>query len=436
MKKLLAILLTMTMVLGLAACASKTETSAATDSQESTSSTETAASTDATESEDGEAVATIKIGAFYNYSGANADTGILDGDGAQHAVDFINENGGIKSLGGAKLELVKGDTMSDSSQAKAVAERVISENPDMVAAIGAGGSGYSVAMGTVFEKAEIPYVQNGVSASIPEQGYSFTFQPVPNTFGQTQIEFVQYLNENYDYNITKVGIIYEDTDYGISTAAGNKELAASAGLEVVFDASFPANGSDVSSLITNLKASGAELILPVAFTQDAKLIFNTMSSMDYHPLVLGGGAGFLFPAFAEELGDAVDGILSVGSLNWDAVSFSGDLADVATTFEQKYGYFMSEHSAGSFNNVYVIAQGLEAAGTTDGAALAEAIRSLKIPTVQTGLTNILDFTDNGANLDAKPVIIQWQKDDDGTYRPHTVFPVAQIHEGVVFQPVG
>ena len=148
MKKLLAILLAMTMVLGLAACASKTETPS-NDSQQTTTSTETSTSTESTDSS--EAPATIKIGGFFNFSGANADTGILDGDGAQHAIDFINENGGIKSLGGAKLELVKGDTMSDSSQAKAVAERVISENPDMVAAVGAGGSGYSVAMGTVFE---------------------------------------------------------------------------------------------------------------------------------------------------------------------------------------------------------------------------------------------------------------------------------------------
>ena len=136
--------------------------------------------------------------------------------------------------------------------------------------------------------------------------------------------------------MTKVGIIYEDTDYGISTAQGNLELAKSAGLEVVFNESFPANGSDVSSLITNLKASGAEMVLPVAFTQDAKLIFNTMSSMDYHPLILGGGAGFLYPSFAEELGDAVDGVLSVASLNWDSTSFSGDFAEVARQFEEKY----------------------------------------------------------------------------------------------------
>ncbi len=373
----------------------------------------------------GESVETIKIGAFFNFSGANADTGILDGDGAQFAVDWINENGGIKSLGGAKLELVNGDTLSDSAQAKAVAERVIFENPDMVAAVGAGGSGYTVAMGSVFEKNEIPYVQNGVSASIPEQGYSYTFQPVPNIFGQTQIEFIQYLNEEYDYGVTKVGIIYEDTDYGISTAQGNLDLAKSAGLEVVFNESFPANGSDVSSLITNLKASGAEMVLPVAFTQDAKLIFNTMSSMDYHPLILGGGAGFLYPSFAEELGDAVDGVLSVASLNWDSTSFSGDFSEVARQFEEKYGYFMSEHSAGTFNHVYIIAQGLEACGTTDGAALAEAIRGLSIETVQGGKTGVLALDENGANKDALPVIVQWGKDEDGTYRPHTVYPVDQ-----------
>ena len=243
------------------------------------------------------------------------------------------------------------------------------------------------------------------------------------------------LNENFDYNITKVGIIYEDTDYGISTAAGNKELAASAGLNVVFEASFPANGSDVSSLITNLKASGAELILPVAFTQDAKLIFNTMSSMNYHPLVLGGGAGFLYPAFAAELGDAVDGVLSVASLNWDQATFTGDFQDVAQEFEKAYGYFMSEHSAATFNHIWIIAQGLEACGTTDGATLTEAIRSLSCASLQGGKTNVLSFDASGANLDAVPVIVQWQKDGDGVYRPHTVFPQNLIGEGK-FQPVG
>lgn len=159
-----------------------------------------------------------------------------------------------------------------------------------------------------------------------------------------------------------------------------------------------------------------------------------MSSMDYHPLVLGGGAGFLYPAFGEELGDAVDGVLSVASLNWDGTNYKGDFEDVATSFEEKYGYFMSEHSAGTFNHVWIIAQALEACGTTDGPTLTEAIRSLKVESLQPGVTNTLDFDENGANLDAKPVIVQWQKDDDGVYRPHTIYPEAQVVEGVEFVP--
>ena len=59
---------------------------------------------------------------------------------------------------------------------------------------------------------------------------------------------------------------------------------------------------------------------------------------------------------------------------------------------------MSEHSAGSFNNVYIIAQGLEACGTTDGAALMEAIRNLKIKTVQNGETDTLAFKEDGCQF--------------------------------------
>ena len=202
MKKLIALLLALSMVIGCLACTAQPAAApAAAASTSETAGSESAAEPAAEAAAEPVAAETIKIGAFFNFSGANADTGILDGDGAQFAADWINARGGIKSLGGAQIEIVKGDTLSDSSQAKAVAERVVSENPDIVAAIGAGGSGYTVAMGTVFEKAEIPYVQSGVSASIPAQGYSYTYQPVPNTFGQTQIEFVKYLNENFDYNM-------------------------------------------------------------------------------------------------------------------------------------------------------------------------------------------------------------------------------------------
>lgn len=415
----------------LVACQSTAATPAATTAVQATEVATNAAATEA-------ATKTVKIAAFFNFSGSGADTGPLDGDAAQYAADWINAQGGVKSLGGAKIEIVKADTLSDSSQAKAVAERVLSENPDLVAAIGAGGSGYTLAMGPVFEKATLPYVQSGVSSSISEQGYKYTFQPVPTTFGQTQIEFIDWLNKNQGMNITKVGIIYEDTDYGLSTAKGDLALAESAGLKVVFNQSFPQYSSDVSSLITNLKASGADMVLPVAFTQDAKLIFDTMASMNYHPLVLGGGAGFLYPAFGDALKDSVNGVLSVASANWDTSMFqkSDEFKTVAAGFEQKYGYFMSEHSVVTFSHVYLIWQALEKCGTTDGPTLTEAIRALQIPSLQpsSAADGSVAFDANGKNLNAIPVIIQWQKGTDGKYRPVTVYPESMVTDAKL-QPV-
>lgn len=366
---------------------------------------------------------TIKIAAFINVSGSGADAGVLNMNGAQLAIDNINEAGGIQSLGGKKLELVVGDTMSDTSQAKAVCERVMADH-SIVAGIGIGGSSYTIPMMPVFEKMEKPFVQIGVSTNITNQGYTYTFQPVPNgeSFGSTQVEFLQYLGESQGIEVSKVGIIYENTEYGLSTAQTNKEVAEAAGYEVVYDESFTTPSSDLSSLVVALKNSGAEAIFPVCFSQDAKLLFNTMNTMDYHPVIVGGGAGFLFPAFAQELGEDVDGIVSVGSNSWDSKSMTDnqELAEIAQQYEEKYGTFMAEHAVGYYNNIYIIAKALEECGSTDGAVLRETIANLHIPTLQPG--GELNFDETGANTNARAVMIQWQKCEDGEYRPKTVYP--------------
>ena len=66
---------------------------------------------------------TIKVGCIFPITGPNADQGVFNVDGCKLAVKQINENGGIKSMGGRQLELVVYDNQSDAEQAKAVAER-------------------------------------------------------------------------------------------------------------------------------------------------------------------------------------------------------------------------------------------------------------------------------------------------------------------------
>ena len=63
----------------------------------------------------------------------------MGSNGAQLAVDYFNEKGGIQSLGGAQIQMELYDTTSEVDQSRAVLERALA-GEGVVAAIGCGTS--------------------------------------------------------------------------------------------------------------------------------------------------------------------------------------------------------------------------------------------------------------------------------------------------------
>lgn len=385
-----------------------------------------------------ESAETIKVGCIFPMSGNNADQGVFNVDGCQFAVDYINEKGGIASLGGAKLELVTYDNMSDADQSKAAAERLLNENPDIVAVTGAASSSFVLPMLPVFEKNGMPFLTAQVSESITNQGYQSVvrFGSTGGSFSEYQVKFLEWLNSEYGLGITKVGIVYEDTEWGISNTSGavtaiENSAAEGSGLEIVYNEAFTAGSSDLSNIVVGLKQAGCEVVFPTCYTQDAKLLFNTMKSMNYSPLIIGGGGGFLYPSFGEELGDLVDGVVSVSGHNYDiqTITNNEEIAEIGAQFEEKYGYFMPEQATSAFSAIYLMAQALENAGTTEHEAVMKELRALTCTAATPGGAVSIDET--GANVNAHAVIVQWQKGEDGVYRTNSVFPDTEA--GVEFQ---
>ncbi len=367
-------------------------------------------------------VTEVKIAFMNPLSGSNVDAGQQDLNAAQLAVEDINNAGGIKALGGAKIKLVVVDTTSDPKQAASVAERTFSSEK-VAGMVGTGISGLTLPILPVAEKAKVPLITNSINDQITAQGYKYTFQITPkgSQFGNTQVQFLKFLNEKFKLGITKVAVVYENSGYGVSTAAGIKDIAAQAGLELVLYEAYPHGFTDASPLVTKIKASGAQALFPVAYTTDAKLIINTMKSMSVNPVIIGGGAGFLWPAFAKEMGDAVNGFVSVASWNWDSKSITAnkDLVAVTERYEKKFGTFMTEHAGPTYVAVRLIAEAIEKAGSADPTKVRDALASFNANTgmaamMQPGTTK---FDDKGWNSPVHPVMIQWQ---DG--KPRTVFP--------------
>jgi branched-chain amino acid transport system substrate-binding protein len=96
----------------------------------------------------------IKIGSIQPMTGVLAVVGKTTRQGNQLAVDHVNAAGGIKSMGGAKLILVPGDTQAKPEVARAETERLLRDG--VHALVGAFNSGDINAIIQVIKQASKP----------------------------------------------------------------------------------------------------------------------------------------------------------------------------------------------------------------------------------------------------------------------------------------
>ena len=99
---------------------------------------------------------TIKVGVVSPISGAMAEVG---GDcrlGAQLAAEAINAAGGIKSMGGAKLELLLADSETKVEVARSEADRLIGAGAQLLT--GAFHSAHIAAISSLAQQRRVPYV--------------------------------------------------------------------------------------------------------------------------------------------------------------------------------------------------------------------------------------------------------------------------------------
>lgn len=364
---------------------------------------------------------TVKIGFFFPLSGSSADVGEMCLNAGKLAVEDINKAGGIKALGGAQVELVVQDTTSDPKDAVTAVERVLSSKK-LAGAAGMALSPLTSACLPVIEKHQVPLVTTSIADQLTSQGYRYIFQIAPkgSHFGQTQVNFLTFLNTKYNLNLKKAAIVFEDSPYGTSTATGVKATAEKAGLTVVLNTAYPRGITNAAPLVEKIKQSGAQVLFPVSYTTDAELIMTALSLAGVKPLIIGGGAGFIWPAIGKDLGDKVNGLFSVASCNWDSKNaLQEPLRSIPQRYKERYGTFMPEQAVETYASIWVLAAGIEAAKSTDPQKVRDALAQIEITS---GPATIMQpgrikFDNTGFNQYVHPVMIQWQKGE-----PHTVFP--------------
>ena len=117
----------------------------------------------------------LKVGVLHPVTGALAYSGQQCRLGAQLAIEDINAAGGIKSLGGAKLEALLGDAQSQPQAGAAEVEKM--NEAGVSAIVGAYASAICLATTQAAAKYNLPHVVDvGVADQIVERGLKNTFR--------------------------------------------------------------------------------------------------------------------------------------------------------------------------------------------------------------------------------------------------------------------
>lgn len=377
------------------------------------------------------AVAEVKIGVILPLSGRHAETGADLKRGIEFALEKINAAGGIKNLGGAKLVVVWGDSAGDSATGAAEAERLIKEEK-VVALMGAYQSAVTKTASEVAESYKVPFLNpDSTSIVLTERGYNWFFRTTGHdgVFAEQHVEFMNYLNKTYG-GLKTLAIINEDTEWGASTAKAWKELFSAAGYKIVAEVSYhAATVTSLDSEVDRLKAANPDILLIASYTNDAILLVRTMKAKNFAPKVaLAQDAGFIDPAYVQQIGKDGCYFFSREVFNWDIIEKIPEFKKVNDEYRAKYGVNLNGNSARDYTGTWVLYWAIEeaakVASPTDLEAFRRAIRDalakMDVPPEKIIMPwGGIKFDSKGQNILARGIIVQMSP-TDGKY--HTVYP--------------
>ncbi|MGC1210811.1 MAG: ABC transporter substrate-binding protein [Micromonospora sp.] len=352
---------------------------------------------------------TIKIGSLHPLSGAAAADGQQMDNGAKLAVEAINNAGGIKSQGGKKLELVSGDTQGKPEVGQSEAQRLIQDG--VVGLVGTYQSAVTANVSTVAERNKVPLVIDVSSAdSILSQGYKYTFrvQPSSTVLGTAGAQFLDQVAKAANQPVKTVAVLHEQGPFGTAIRDAFKAEAEKAGIKVgpaiAYDA---ANVSDLTTQVTQVKASGADVLMVAGYYRDGVLAAKAVATVKPPALkaVYGVANGaFDLPQFPKEAGAAAEGFFDA---NYHPDMTNPDMQALAKLYQERYNDQIRTGAVLAYDSVKVIADALERAGSAEPAKVRDAIASGSVPTLIAG-NGPIKFGPTGENENATPILMQVQ----------------------------
>lgn len=371
MKKFFAMLLALSMALGMTACGGSSSSS------------------DSDSSQSGDAASGDKVVRIGVFEPATGDSG-AGGKQEMLGMQYANHITPTVDIGGEtyQVELVYADNGSDSAKAPTAASELVSKDVSLV--LGTYGSSSAIAGGPIFGEAGLAAI--GVTCTNPNvtagNDYYFRICFLDSFQGTVLANFAQdKFSAKKAYCLGELG---NDYDQGLV-----KYFTDAFDGEVITDA-FPTNTSDFSTYLAKAKDQGAEVIFcPVSIAYATQIIklaasmgldipilgSDTLDSNKVLEAAAGSDVQLYVSTFYQEGGSPEfdDGIKAWLNEDSTAMTNNGGNDTIAAVTAMGYDAY------------YVALEALKAAGSTDAGAVKAALPGV----TYTGVTGVIAFDDIG-----------------------------------------
>ena len=243
---------------------------------------------------------TIRIGLAAPFTGDAAAYGDNIKAGVMLKLEEINGAGGIN---GKMIEIVDGDDLCAPKEAGTVGSKFASDKT-IVAVIGHVCSSATLAAVPIYRKATLASISaTSTNPTIGKVGKGWFFR---NCYLDTyQGEFLaKYVSKVL--GLKKVGVFYENNDYGIGLKDAFAAAAKNEGLEVVGAEGYMKGTTDFKPQITKLKTGSPDGIFICGYYQEGGLIAGQARQAGFDG-VLFGADGLDNEDYIKVAGKAADG---------------------------------------------------------------------------------------------------------------------------------
>lgn len=375
----------------------------------------------------------IRIGGLLPLSGSIATTGDNIKRAIELAVDIVNTPtpgvdlrfakwNGIPSLGGAKIEMVWGDTRAQPAVGADLATRMISDQK-VIGLIGCFNSDVTAAVSTVAERLKTPMINEASSSpALTKRNlkYFFRVSPHEQTFVNEAFVFLEGLKQGKSKGLAPVkletvAIATETTEVGRLIAELYHQASVKYGYKVVAMVRFKLGSPDLSSEVKEIRAANPDVLMTLTGVSDAILFTKTMKREGLHPKVYyEDDYGASDPNYVRTLGSDADHIV-FRSVFSDKLLDKPVARQVNELFKKKASVPITDLSGRGFSAMQAWIEVLNKAGSTDADAIVKAAESLAIPKDQTimpwdGINFVsTEFGDTHQNALGRGLILQFQK---------------------------